>query len=48
VNNLINRDTYLWGPLMAASLLGSIPVGIFYFFFMDLYVGGLTTGAVKG
>ncbi len=48
VNNLINRDTYLWGPLMAAAALGSVPVALFYFFFMDLYVGGLTTGAVKG
>ncbi|MCX6030740.1 MAG: carbohydrate ABC transporter permease [Chloroflexi bacterium] len=48
VNNLINRDTYLWGPLMAAATLGSVPVALFYFFFMDLYVGGLTAGAVKG
>jgi len=48
VNSLINRDTYLWGPLMAGATLGSIPVALFYFFFMDLYVGGLTAGAVKG
>jgi multiple sugar transport system permease protein len=48
VNHLINRDTYLWGPLMAGATLGSIPVALFYFFFMDLYVGGLTAGAVKG
>ena len=48
VNNLINRDTYMWGPLMAGAALGSIPVALFYFFFMDLYVGGLTAGAVKG
>ncbi len=48
VNNLINRDTYFWGPLMAGATLGSIPVALFYFFFMDLYVGGLTAGAVKG
>ena len=48
VNSLINRDTYLWGPLMAGAVLGSIPIAILYFFFMDLYVGGLTAGAVKG
>ena len=48
VNSLVNRDTYMWGPLMAGATLGSIPVAILYFFFMDLYVGGLTTGAVKG
>jgi ABC-type glycerol-3-phosphate transport system permease component len=33
---------------MAGASLGSIPVALFYFFFMDLYVGGLTAGAVKG
>lgn len=48
VNNLINRDTYMWGPLMAGSVLGSVPVALFYFFFMDLYVSGMTAGAVKG
>jgi multiple sugar transport system permease protein len=48
VNSLVNRDTYMWGPLMAGATLGSIPVAILYFFFMDLYVGGLTAGAVKG
>ncbi len=48
INNLINRDYYIWGPLMAGATLGSIPVAIFYFFFMDLYVSGITAGAVKG
>jgi multiple sugar transport system permease protein len=48
VNSLVNRDTYMWGPLMAGATMGSIPVAILYFFFMDLYVGGLTAGAVKG
>jgi len=48
MNNLVNRDYFIWGPLMAGATLGSIPVAIFYFFFMDLYVGGLTAGAVKG
>jgi len=33
---------------MAASVLSSIPVALIYFFFVDLYVGGLTTGAVEG
>ncbi len=41
-------DSYFWGPLMAAATLASIPVAILYFAFFDLYVGGLTAGAVKG
>ncbi|MCX6030737.1 MAG: carbohydrate ABC transporter permease [Chloroflexi bacterium] len=36
------------GPMMAAATLGSIPVALLFFFFMDLYVAGLTAGAVKG
>lgn len=46
--NLIVSDYYFWGPLMAASVLSAIPVAILYFFFMDLYVSGITAGAVKG
>jgi multiple sugar transport system permease protein len=47
-SSLIMQDWYFWGPLMAASTLASIPVAILYFFFMDLYVSGLTAGALKG
>lgn len=45
---LVFGDTYFWGPLMAAATLASIPVAILYYAFFDLYVGGLTQGAVKG
>lgn len=48
INSLAQRDFFNWGPLMAGATLGSIPVAIVYFFFMDLYVSGLTAGAVKG
>lgn len=48
INSLAQRDFFNWGPLMAGATLGSIPVAIVYFFFMDLYVTGLTAGAVKG
>jgi multiple sugar transport system permease protein len=48
INSLAQRDFFNWGPLMAGATLGSIPVALVYFFFMDLYVGGLTAGAVKG
>ena len=34
--------------LMAAALLGSIPVAIIYSFFVEHYVAGLTAGSVKG
>jgi multiple sugar transport system permease protein len=41
-------DVLLWGPLMAASLVATVPV-IFLFMFVQRYmVQGLTVGAVKG
>jgi multiple sugar transport system permease protein len=45
---LIRGDAYFWGELMAASLLGSVPVALLYSFFMDYFVSGLTAGAMKG
>ena len=33
---LISGDVYQWGALMAGSLLGSLPVAIFYSFFCRL------------
>jgi multiple sugar transport system permease protein len=48
INSLAQRDFFNWGPLMAGATLGSIPVMIVYFYFMDHYVTGLTSGAVKG
>lgn len=45
---LIRGDAYFWGELMAASLMGSVPVALLYSFFMDYFVSGLTTGALKG
>ncbi len=47
IAELIRGDVFYWGQLMAAALLGSIPVAIIYSFFVDYYVAGLTTGAVK-
>jgi multiple sugar transport system permease protein len=48
LTNLAQRDFFNWGPLMAGATLGSIPVMLVYFYFMDHYVTGLTSGAVKG
>ena len=46
LTELVTGDVYQWGALMAGSLLGSIPVALFYSFFVDYYVSSLT-GAVK-
>ncbi|HYW23487.1 MAG TPA: carbohydrate ABC transporter permease [Terriglobales bacterium] len=48
VNELIKGDEFFWGELMAAALLGSVPVAILYSFFVDYFVAGMTAGAVKG
>ena len=43
---LVEGDVYHWGSLMAAALLGSLPVVVLYSFFVEHYVSSLT-GAVK-
>jgi len=48
VSDLIKADVYFWGSLMAAGILGSVPVAIAYAFLVDNYVSGLTAGATKG
>jgi len=48
VSDLIRADVYFWGSLMAAGILGSVPVAIAYSFFVDNYISGLTSGATKG
>ena len=46
LTQLVEGDVYHWGSLMAGALLGSIPVALFYSFFVEHYVSSLT-GAVK-
>jgi multiple sugar transport system permease protein len=46
VTELVEGDVYHWGPLMAGALFGSLPVALFYSFFVEYYVAGMT-GAVK-
>jgi len=41
-------DVYPWGMLMAASILISVPVVIFYMYGQKFMVAGLTAGSVKG
>jgi len=47
IAELVRGDVFYWGQLMAAALLGSVPVAIIYSFFVEHYVAGLTAGAVK-
>jgi multiple sugar transport system permease protein len=47
LTELIRGDIYYWGSLMAATFTGAIPIIVFYGFFMDYYVSGLTAGAIK-
>jgi multiple sugar transport system permease protein len=48
IAELIRGDVFYWGQLMAAALLGSIPVAVIYSFFVEHYVSGLTAGSMKG
>ena len=48
VSDLIKADVLFWGSLMAAAVLGSVPIAFLYSFFVKYYVSGLTAGAVKG
>lgn len=48
IPQFIIEDVFFWGPLMAATVLGSIPPLIVYFVFQRFLITGLTLGAVKG
>ena len=47
VYQFFGRQTVLWNELMAASLVGILPVLIIYIFLQRYIVAGLTAGAVK-
>ena len=44
---LIRGDVYYWGSLMAGALLVGVPVAILYSFFLDQFIAGITSAAVK-
>ena len=46
--SLIRGDIYLWGPMMAGSVLAAIPVVALYMLANKFVVQGLAAGAVKG
>jgi multiple sugar transport system permease protein len=45
---LVRGDTFPWGPMMAASLLGAIPPTLVYIVSQRWVVSGLAAGGVKG
>jgi ABC-type glycerol-3-phosphate transport system permease component len=45
---LVRGDTFPWGPMMAAALLGALPPTIVYIVSQRWVVSGLAAGSVKG
>src|SRR5207249_2800135 len=48
LNDLMFGDIFLWGELMAAAVLTTLPVIVLYTYLQRYMVEGLTAGAVKG
>lgn len=48
LNSLFNRADYIWGRMMAAAIVTSIPVAIMYALSERLMTKGATEGGVKG
>ena len=47
VTELIRGDVVFWGSLMAGALIAGVPVAILYTYFLDYFIRGITSGAVK-
>ncbi len=45
--DLMRGDVYFWGSLMAGALLVGVPVAILYSFFLDQFITGITSAAIK-
>lgn len=48
LTGLIMGDTFIWGQLMASSVIAIVPILIIYIGAQKYIVGGLTAGGVKG
>ena len=48
LNSLFNRPDYVWGRMMAAALVTSLPVIVMYAFSELLMKRGMAEGGVKG
>lgn len=46
ITELVRGDVFQWGQLMSGALLGTLPVVLVYFFFVEYYVAGMS-GALK-
>lgn len=47
VTDLIRGDIFYWGELMAGALIAGLPVAILYNVFLDEFIAGITSGALK-
>lgn len=47
LSDMVVADVYAWGPLMAGSIIATVPVMIMYIVMSKYLVSGLTLGAVK-
>jgi multiple sugar transport system permease protein len=48
IPDFVVADTFFWGPMMASTLISTLPPLIVYFVFQRFLISGLTLGAVKG
>jgi ABC-type glycerol-3-phosphate transport system permease component len=48
IPSFVVEDVFFWGPMMASTLISSLPPLIVYFLFQRFLITGLTLGAVKG
>ena len=48
INLLMGQHAYDWSQMMAMSVLGSIPVLIFFIFFQKYFIACMSSGGVKG
>ena len=47
VTDLVRGDIFYWGELMAGALIAGLPVAFVYNFFLDDFIAGITSGALK-
>lgn len=48
ITMMVGFRNVMWGPLMAASVIVSLPVVILFIYFQKYLISGMTMGAVKG
>jgi multiple sugar transport system permease protein len=48
IPDFVVADVFFWGPMMASTLISTLPPLIVYLVFQRFLVSGLTLGAVKG